>query len=291
MPDIKIGGQAVIDGVTMRSENYVCTSVRDEKGKIRSRLRKFKSVTQKNKILKLPILRGVVSLVEMVSIGFSELQWSAQQASEEEELSSKEIFFTMLFSIIVAIVVFKYLPWLSANALSSYFNTSYVVLNIIDGVLKIGIIALYMFLIGKLKDVYTLFQYHGAEHKAVSCYESKKKLTPDNAHKFSTIHPRCGTTFVILVFVVSVFVYVLLPEGFSFWQNLGLRILLLPVIAGIAFELIRLSGKYYDKSSFVRAIMWPGLQFQRLTTNKPNKKQIEVAIMSLNKCMLAEKKH
>ena len=280
MSEIKIGGQAVIDGVTMRSENFVCTSVRDEKGKIRSRLRKFQSVTQKNKLLKFPILRGVVSLVEMLSIGFSELQWSAQQAVEEEELSNKEIFFTILISIIIAIAVFKYLPWMIANLISNYFNTSYVVLNIIDGVLKIGLMA----------DVKTLFQYHGAEHKAVSCYESKKKLTPVNADKFTTIHPRCGTTFVIIVFVVSVFVYVLLPSTFSFWENLGLRILLLPVVAGIAFELIRLSGKYYDKSAIVRAVMWPGLQFQRLTTNEPDKKQLEVAIASLKKCMVAEKK-
>lgn len=291
MPELKIGGQAVIEGVTMRSENYLCTSVRKEDGSIKQKLQKFTSVTQTSKFWKLPFFRGVVNLIEMMRIGFGELQWSGNQAvGEEEELSKKEIFFTVLISIIIGIAVFKFLPWSVANLIRDATGSSYFLLNVIDGVLKIIIIAGYLFLIGLMPDVKTLFQYHGAEHKAVTCYEKGLKLTPKNAQKFTTIHPRCGTTFVIIVFVISIFIYVLLPEFFGFWENLGLRILLLPVIAGIAYEIIRLSGKYYEKNVLVRIIMWPGLQFQRLTTNEPTLDQLEVSIASLNTCMVEEVK-
>lgn len=291
MPELKIGGQAVIEGVTMRSENFLCTSVRKEDGSIKQKLMSFKSITQTNKFWGLPFFRGVVNLVEMMRIGFGEIQWSGNQAvGEEEELSKKEVFFTVLISIIIGLAVFKFLPWSVANLIRDATGSSYVLLNVIDGLLKIIIIAGYLFLIGLMPDVKTLFQYHGAEHKAVNCYEKGLKLTPKNAQKFTTMHPRCGTTFVIIVFVVSIFVYVLLPESFGFWVNLGLRILLLPVVAGIAYEIIRLSGKYYHKSLLVRIIMWPGLQFQRLTTNEPTLDQLEVSIASLNACMKEELK-
>ncbi|MCF7871574.1 DUF1385 domain-containing protein [Candidatus Woesearchaeota archaeon] len=289
MSEIKIGGQAVIEGVTMRSENYVCTSVRKENGTIVSKIRAFNSVSKKYKPLGWPLIRGMVNLVEMMSIGFSELQWSGNQSVDEnEELSKKEIFLTIAISIIFGVALFKLFPWFLANSLSNLMKSNYFILNVMDGILKIIIISLYLYLISLMADVKTLFRYHGAEHKVVNCYEHKKKLTPKNAQKFTTLHPRCGTTFVIIVFVVSIFVYILLPQSLDFWSNLLIRVLLLPLIAGISYEIIRFSGKYYEKNLFVRIVMWPGLQFQKLTTREPTLKQLEVAINSLVVCMNKE---
>lgn len=287
MADLKIGGQAVLNGVTMRSENFVCTSVRKNK-KIITRKRKFISITKNNKLFNLPIIRGAISLVEMVGLGMKEIQWATNKSADtkEEELGKKEIIISIIIGFVVAIGIFKLLPW----TIASLVPGTQILKNVVDGVIKIIIISAYLYTIGLLPDIKTLYQYHGAEHKAVACHESKKKLIPKNAKKFSRIHPRCGTTFVILVFVVSIFVYTLIPAHFSFWGNYGLRILLLPIIAGLAYELIRISGKYYYKNVLVRALMWPGLQFQRITTNEPNEKQLEVAIKSLENCLKNEKK-
>lgn len=285
---IRIGGQAVVEGVMMRSDNFISTTVRNEKGKIKNRTRRFNSLTEKYKFLGLPFVRGIFTLFEVMILGIKEISWSAEQATDEEPLTKKEMFLTLALSILLVLSIFKLLPWFLANVFTN--SSSLIGVNVVDGLLKILLFTAYLFLISLLPDVKRLYEYHGAEHKVVACHESGKKLTPRNAQKFSKLHPRCGTTFVFIVFLIGILVYLLIPLGTGFWGNYAIRILLLPVIAGISYEIIRLEGKYYDKSKFVRAAIWPGIQFQRLTTRNPSLKQIEVAISSLNECIRSEKK-
>ncbi len=290
MGELRIGGQAVMNGVMMRSKNYIATSVRKKDGRIKTKTRKFVSITDKHKILGAPFIRGIFMLFELMIQGMKELTWSSNESTddEDEKLSKKEIVFTIILSIIFALALFKLLPWFLANTISRFFIATSASLNVLDALLKVLILAAYVYLISLMPDIKNLFRYHGAEHKAVSCYESGKKLTPKNADKFSVIHPRCGTTFIIIVFFISIFFYMLIPT-MDFWKNYLFRVLLLPVIAGFSYEIIRLGGKYYYKNAFVRIIMWPGLQFQRLTTRQPDLRQLEVSIKSLNAAIKKEK--
>ncbi len=287
---IRIGGQAVVNGVMMRSDNYVSTAVRKPDGKISVRSREYHSVTERKNILSWPFIRGIIILFEVVILGLKELTWASNKTmKKDEQLSKKEVAFAMILSIFIAIVIFKLVPWALANVLDKVLRVGGITLNVLDAVLKIIILVAYFSILGFSQDVKTLFSYHGAEHKTVSCYEKKKSLTPENAIKFSRIHPRCGTTFVFIVFIVGLFFYILIPISAGFWLNLLVRIMLLPLIAGVAYELIRLEGKYYE-NKIVKIIIWPGLQFQRLTTRNPSKKQIEVAIAALNECIKKEEK-
>jgi uncharacterized protein YqhQ len=285
---IRIGGQAVTNGVMMRSDNYVSTAVQEPNGKISVRSREYHSVTEKKSILSWPFIRGVIILFEVMTLGLKELTWASNKTMKKEErLSKKEVAFAMALSVAIALVIFKLVPWALANIFNNLFGIKGALLNIIDAIFKIIILVLYFSILGFSKDVKLLFGYHGAEHKTVSCYEKKKKLTPANAIKFSRIHPRCGTTFVFIVFIIGLFFYILIPTAAGFWLNLLIRIMLLPVIAGVAYELIRLEGKYYE-NKIVKIIIWPGLQFQRLTTRNPSKLQLEVAIAALSACIKKE---
>ncbi|MFP4567680.1 MAG: DUF1385 domain-containing protein [Candidatus Woesearchaeota archaeon] len=285
---VRIGGQAVVEGVMMRSDNYISTTVRDPSGTLKQRTRRFNSITERNKFLALPFIRGFVMLFELMGLGFKEISWSAEQSGDDEPLSKREMFFTFALSIILVLSIFKLLPWFLANFVAG--SSSLIGVNVFDGVFKILIFVAYLFFISLMPDIKRLYEYHGAEHKVVACYESGLKLTAKNAQKFSKLHPRCGTTFVFVVFFIGILVYLLIPLGAGFWGNYAFRILLLPIIAGVAYELIRLEGKYYSKSGIVRALIWPGIQFQRLTTREPDLSQLEVAIASLNACILSEKK-
>jgi uncharacterized protein YqhQ len=287
---IRIGGQAVVNGVMMRSDNYVSTAIRETNGKITVRSREYHSITEKKNILSWPFIRGIIILFEVMALGLKELTWASNKTMKKgERLSKKEVAFAMALSVVIALVIFKLTPWALANIFNKLFGIKGALLNVIDAVFKIIILIIYFSVLGFSKDVKTLFSYHGAEHKTVSCYEKKKKLTPENAIKFSRIHPRCGTTFVFLVFIVGLFFYILIPSAAGFWLNLLIRIMLLPVIAGVAYEVIRLEGKYYE-NKIVKILIWPGLQFQRLTTKNPSKKQLEVAITALRECIGKEKK-
>lgn len=286
---IRIGGQAVVNGVMMRSDNYVSTAVRDSKGKIIVRSREYHSATEKKGILSWPFIRGVIILYEVMVLGLKELTWASNKTAQKgEKLSKKEAVLAIVISLALALIIFKLTPWALANVFNRIFKIDNVFLNVLDAFFKIVILVIYFSILGMSKDVSTLFEYHGAEHKTVFCFEKKKKLTPENAIKFSRIHPRCGTTFVFFVFIVGLFFYILIPPAAGFWMNLLIRIMLLPLIAGVAYEVIRLEGKYYE-NRLVKVLIWPGLQFQRLTTRNPSKKQIEVAIAALNECIKKEK--
>ncbi|MBR9692327.1 DUF1385 domain-containing protein [Candidatus Woesearchaeota archaeon] len=279
---LMIGGQAVMEGVMMKSRHHLATAVRKPNGKIAMHHRKERSFSERTGIGKVPLVRGAIMLFETMVIGLRELNWSANQAlGEEEELSPWELGLTLAFSLVLALALFKLLPLFLATFITERAAGGNWMLNILDGVIKFAIFVGYILAIGMMKDVKRLFQYHGAEHKSVNCYEAKKKLTPRNAKKFTKKQARCGTTFVVYVFVLSILVYLVIPFGSSFWMKYLLRIALLPVIAAIAYEWIRFSGRYYAKSRLVRIISAPGMAVQALTTREPDLKQLEVAIAAL----------
>lgn len=275
-----VGGQAVIEGVMMRNGNKIAVAVRKGK-KIIVKKQKIKSITER-KPWKYPIIRGAMGLFETLSVGIKTLNWSAQIASGEED--KKESAWAFIIAIIMAtafaLIIFKLIPLGIAQLFSKWGFRGRLAFNLIEGISKIAILVAYIWAIGRLKDVKRLFQYHGAEHKAVNCYEAKNPLTVTNAMKFPTIHPRCGTSFILFVLLISIIVYIFVPMNFSFGLKYLLRIALLPLIAGIAYEILKLSAKY-QKNVLVRILMKPGLALQGLTTNEPDKKQMEVAIKAL----------
>ena len=273
-----VGGQAVIEGVMMRGPGVTATAVREPSGTIVVQKEPTKSIADTYPILKKPFLRGCVALYESLVIGMKALSFSAKAAGdEEEEMSNSEIAITMVISIIFAIAVFLALPTFIVKFIPGV-QDNHVVLNLIEGVIRLVLFLLYIWGIGLTKDIQRVFQYHGAEHKTIHTYELDLPLTVENVRQQSRLHARCGTNFLLIVMVVSIFVF-----AFLGWPNLLERILsrvlLMPVVAGIAYEVIRLAGR--SEHSFVKAIIKPGLVLQYMTTREPEDDQIEVAIRAL----------
>ncbi|MBI2657555.1 DUF1385 domain-containing protein [Candidatus Woesearchaeota archaeon] len=298
---ISVGGQAVIEGVMIRGPSKYVVAVR--KGK--RILAKKASVTgRRHKLLKLPVIRGFVGLVEMLVIGIRSLMWSAEQAAPKgEKIGKNELSFTILISALFAVVFFIALPYLLTSLMGLSEEQKPVLFNVVDGIIRIAIFLAYIIAISFMKDVKVLFQYHGAEHKAIHCYEKGKMLSAANVKKFTTLHPRCGTSFLLLVFIVSIMVFSLLPSlimiyypGFmdlSHWLRKGIlipvRILMIPAIAGISYEILKMSDRKQESLLF-RIISMPGLMLQKITTKEPDQKQIEVAIYSLKRLLEIENK-
>ncbi len=275
----RVGGLAVVEGVMMRKGDKLCTTVRKPNGKIFSKTIKHKSLTRKYPYLDIPIIRGVLNFFEFLGISIKETIWSTNESLEkDEQLGVKEAILMILLSFLIALGLFKLLPWFIA----SFSFEGNLLVNIADAIIKTSIFVLYLVVLGRLSDTKRLFEYHGAEHKTINAYEKKLKLTVSNIKKQSLINPRCGTTFVVLVFVLSIFFYVLIPGHFGFWNNFAIRIVLLPLIAGFSYELLIFGSKYYHYR-IVQFLMAPGLWFQKLTTREPDSSQIEVAIQSLKK--------
>ena len=282
---ISAGGQAVIEGVMMRSKHCLSIAVRKPSGKISLRLERIKSLSDRVRILGWPFFRGMVAMVEMMVVGIKALNYSANESmgEDEEEMTPFQIGISLVLALGFAILLFKFLPLLLAQLIRDHIplvRESYTLFNIIDGIIKISLFVLYIAAISLMKDVRRLFMYHGAEHAAVNCYEARRPLTVKNVLKHTTIHPRCGTSFILIVLILSILLYTFIPQGYSFWAKLGLRILLLPVIAGISYELLRLAGKR-RKSLIMRAVSLPGMAVQRITTRRFDGKQAEVAIKAL----------
>lgn len=292
MKKILIGGQAVIEGVLMRAPNHYSIAVRKPNNKISVKTEKYIPYTKRNKFLGLPFIRGVIILIETVILGSKALTYSANESTDEkeEQLTKWEIGFTLLISILAALFIFKLLPLFAANVLTKKLGLSNAWFNIADGLIKIGIFIAYLWAISLMKDVKRMFEYHGAEHMSVHCYEAEKKLTVANVRAYKTMHPRCGTEFLLLVLVISILFYMLIPFGSNFWAKYLLRLLLLPVIAGFSYEVLKITGLHHDKW-ISRVISAPGMLLQRITTSKPDDKQIEVAIKALVAAMNAEKKY
>ncbi|MCR5438937.1 MAG: DUF1385 domain-containing protein [Selenomonas sp.] len=279
-----VGGQAVIEGVMMRGPKLTATAVRDPQGEIQVEANPVHSITERFPILKKPMLRGSVSLVESLIIGMKSLSYSAQMAGEEDEkLTDKELAGTIVFALVLASILFIAIPTGAAKLFHDITEDPFF-LNLMEGFLRLAIFLLYIWGISRMKDIRRVFQYHGAEHKTIHCYEAGLPLTVENVQKFSRLHPRCGTNFLLIVMLVSIFVFAFLGWP-SLWERIASRILLLPVVAGISYEIIRLAGR--SQNAIIQTAIKPGLWLQYLTTRPPEDEMVEVAIESL-KAVLPE---
>lgn len=274
-----VGGQAVIEGVMMRGFGNMAMAVRQPDGGIAVEQQTLNSLTDKYPVLKQPLLRGMVALGEALVYGMKALSNSAQLAGEEsEELSDREMVMTMLLSIALAIGLFIVLPTFIAKFLKAY-TENLMLLNLIEGVIRLAFFIIYVAVISRVRDIQRVFEYHGAEHKTIHAYEAGVPLEVEHVRPFSTLHPRCGTSFLLIVMLVSMVVFSFMgwPE---IWQRIGSRILLMPLIAGISYEIIRYAGRN-AQNSLVSLLIVPGLLLQKLTTREPDGEQIEVAIKAL----------
>ncbi len=274
---LMVGGQAVIEGVMMRGPKNVATAVREPSGKITVDVKPVNSLANRFPIFKKPFFRGVLSLGESLVMGLKSLTYSAQMAGEEEadKLTNKDIAITMLISLTAAVILFIIIPTAAVNILPT---DNHVIMNLWEGIVRIIVFFAYIYLISRAKDIQRVFQYHGAEHKTIHAYEAGVELTPENIQKFSRLHPRCGTSFLLIVMFVSVFVFSFLGWP-SLWERILSRVILLPVVAGISYEIIRYAGR--SKSKFAHYLSLPGLYLQYLTTREPDNSMVEVAVKSL----------
>jgi uncharacterized protein YqhQ len=286
---LNIGGQAVIEGVMMRSPTYYATAVRTPQGRIVIQKIPYVGLTHRFKYLNIPIVRGALNLIETLVVGIRSLSFSASQAVEEEDkkkdtkkkgASSLAIFGSIVLALGLGFLIFFYLPLI----LTELFNVkSGLFFNLIDGVFRLAIFLLYIYLISRWKEMRRIFQYHGAEHKTIYAFEAGKDLTTQNTKDFSTLHPRCGTSFLIVVMIVSVIVFIFLGKPET-WSDRLLRFSMIPLIGGISFEFIKLSAKERFQKLF-RPAVWPGLVLQKITTQEPSEDMIEVAIAALDACL------
>lgn len=274
-----VGGQAVIEGVMMRGKTHVAVAVRQPDGEISVDVRPVNSISDRYPILKKPFLRGVVSLVESLVMGMKALAYSAQVSGDEDEkLDSKEMALTIAVSAGLAILLFIVIPTWSMRFLTG-ITQDHMTLNLAEGVLRMAIFLAYIAAISSMNDIQRVFQYHGAEHKTIYTYEAGLPLKVENVRPFSTLHPRCGTNFLMIVMLISMFIFTFLGWP-SLLERIASRIILMPVIAGVSYELIRYAGAHTD-NPLVRIAITPGLLLQKLTTRQPDDSQIEVAIASL----------
>jgi uncharacterized protein YqhQ len=294
-----IGGQAVLEGVMMRSPSSWAVAVRKPDGAIAQVVNGIASPMAKRRIWRLPVIRGVIALGESLAIGFRALAISANYAAagqnadadsteEEEEVSTElsrgQLIFAFAIAIGFAVMLFKVTPALITNWLPVHGTSGFVV---VEGGIRVVLFVAYLALISLLPDLRRVFQYHAAEHKAINCYEAGDELTPENVQRHSLIHVRCGTAFLLWVMVIAIFVFAFFGHPAWYWL-IGTRILLLPVIAGLAYELIRFAGKHAD-NQVVRWLLAPGLWLQRLTTRQPSLDQLEVSIRALQQVLERER--
>jgi uncharacterized protein YqhQ len=281
-----------MEGVLMRSPNFWGMAVRTPSGDMDLRAERFRSVTRRSKLFRLPIIRGALSLGETLWLGMKALTISTNIAlGEEQELSKKEIAGTLIFALILGFGLFLAAPVLGTKGIGSLLGSSIenpVIFNLVEGFIRIAIFIAYLLVITLLsKDIKRFFAYHGAEHKAIKVYERDEELVPANARKLDTSHVRCGTSFVLYVLVLSILVFSLLGvEGWLYM--LASRVIVIPLVAGIAFEFIMWSARHQD-SALVRMLVWPGLQMQKLTTREPSDDMVEIAMASLKKVLSMEK--
>ena len=283
---ITIGGQAVIEGVMMRGPELVATAVRNPQGRIELEVKPVNSIADRYPIFKKPMLRGCVSLFESLVMGIRSLGYSAQMAGEEDEqLTDKELAGTMIFAFALAAVLFIAIPT-GAAKLFHVITEDPVFLNLMEGFLRLFIFMAYIFAISRMKDIQRVFQYHGAEHKTIACFEAGEALTVENVARHTRLHKRCGTSFLLIVMLVSIFVFAFLGWP-DLAERIASRIILLPVVAGISYEIIRFSAN--SDNCLLGWAVKPGLWLQKLTTREPEPEMIEVAIESA-KAVLPEDK-
>jgi len=288
MPFLPLGGQAVIEGVMMRSPTQVAVAVRRPDGSLGYLERRFESITRRVKPLGLPVVRGAVSLFETLALGITALNFSADEASRDEGGAAEKPsawasalqYVVVAVSLALGVLFFVVLPAKLTGWLGFEDRWRF---GLVDGGFRLLAFVSYLWLMSQWKEMARVLGYHGAEHKAIHALEAGAPLTPESVQTFPRLHPRCGTTFLFIVVIISIVVFTFIGKPANIWQHL-VRVACMPLIAGVAFEFIRLSGKYFDKP-FVRALAWPGMQFQLLTTREPDLQMCAVAIASLQKVM------
>jgi len=293
---VSVGGQAVMEGVMMMGPEKVALAVRRPDGKIELRVKPRRYLSKKYPVLGWPIIRGVVNFVTQLYVGMKTLAESAEiaggEAEEPSELEKKiaralhmkpddvMMAAAVALALVLAIGLFFVLPT-AIESLLKRFIGSRLGLNLLGGVVRIGVFLLYVWLVSRLKEIHRVFMYHGAEHKSIFCFESGKPLTVDNAQTFTTFHPRCGTSFLVIVMVISILVFTLLgSDSTNVFARVGSRLLLLPLTAGVSYEILKWLGRAED-TPLVRALKWPGLMVQHITTAQPTDDMVEVALVSL----------
>lgn len=278
--DVKYGGMAVIEGVMMRGPEEVAIAVRRMDGLIQLEKERLKDLPSYLSWLKWPFIRGTYMLMEAMVLGVKMLNKSANMSMDETEemLSGGEIFLTTFTAFVLAILLFIILPAGMVHFVSPFLGGVWGQ-NVIEGIIRIIFFLLYVYFISRLDDIKRVFMYHGAEHKSISALEAGEELTVENARKYSTLHPRCGTSFLLIVMVVSILVFALLGEG-SLFYRVWSRLAVLPVVAGLSYEFMRFSARYYDKK-WAKFLIAPGLWLQKLTTREPDDDQLEVALTAL----------
>jgi len=305
--DLPVGGQAVLEGVMMRGVSTWAVAVRKPlpeeiedgeldpttgaHGEIEVQTEPLVSVTRRHRVLRLPVVRGVVALGESMKIGFKALGISANaQIPPGEDGSKQEIgggtwAGTVVFALLFSISLFFLLPAGLTNIFKDEIPNSFVFV-VIEKLVRITIFLAYIWLISRMRDLQRVFEYHGAEHKTISCYEAGLDLTPENAQRFSRLHPRCGTSFLLIVMIVAIFVFAPLGRP-DWWLLIVSRIVGIPIVAGLAFEVIKLFGRNRRKR-WAQILMWPGMQLQKLTTREPDLDQLAVAIAALDAVLAVE---
>ena len=287
-----IGGQAVIEGIMMKNKDMYSVAVRKPDGEIEVNLGTYRSIVKNKRLRETPLIRGVINFVDSMILGMRTLTFSASFYAEEEESTKTDVMLdklfkgnaekvvmglTVVFSIVMAVGIFMILPYFLTNFLRDYVVHNSL-LAIIEGVVRVGIFVLYVFLISRMNDIQRVFMYHGAEHKCINCIENGLELNVENVMKSSKHHKRCGTSFLFIVMVVSIIFFIFIDVT-SPVLRVVIRLLLIPVIAGVSYELIRLAGR--SESKFVQIISYPGMLMQKLTTKEPDAEMVEVAIAAV----------
>ncbi len=292
--DLAVGGQALIEGVMMRSPQYLAMAVRTPEGRIVVRKKIFKSIIRKLPFLNIPVLRGGIFLIEAMRLGIDALMFSADQAMSDDRVEHKEgkswkdrlmMWGTIVFSFALSMVVFFYLPILLTDLIVPA-DAGSLTWNITDGVIRVVFFVLYLWGISLMPDMRRVFEYHGSEHLGIHAFEHGRPLTPEGTRGFTTLHPRCGTSFLFFVMLISIFVFALLGRPEDIGDRLQ-RLAFVPVIGGLAYEAIKLSGKY-GKAWFLQPVIFPGLMLQKITTKRPDDSQLEVSMASLKAVLTPE---
>jgi uncharacterized protein YqhQ len=282
------GGQAVIEGVMMRGADHWAVAVRRPTGQIHLESHQIDSVVRRVPILGKPFLRGIIVLGQSMAIGMKALQVGARESSgEDEQLSSTQMGASLAIAITLFVAVFILGPTVLFSWVQDRVGSDGILTNVLEGLFRVGIFVAYLFLIGRTKEIHRVFEYHGAEHKTIAAYEHDDPLDPDHVDRYSTVHVRCGTNFLIIVMIITVFVFTLFGTPGILWR-IGSRLIAIPAIAGLSYEALRLGARYPD-SVAMRVLMAPGKWLQKITTQPPDRGQIEVAIASFNEVLRAER--
>lgn len=291
---VRIGGQAVIEGVMMKNMDRYAVSVRKPNGKIETKVEECVSFAEKHPLFQLPVFRGMANFLESMVIGMKTLNYSASFYEDEEEQTESRteqllekilgekaekiiMGIVLVFSLAISIGLFMILPYIASEALGKLIRNEYVIL-FMEGIIRIAIFLGYIVLISRMEDIKRVFMYHGAEHKTINCLEAGVPLTPENVDNFSRLHKRCGTSFIFIVMIISMVFFFFIRVD-TIWLRIALRLLFLPLVAGVSYEFIRLAGS--SDHPLVQIFSKPGLALQRLTTKEPDHSMIEVAIASV----------